>query len=362
MQNHEDLYIKICNDFKNELNPVLIELEPAIEFNELYKSKRFEIGLTLLQKMLLNSNGSNISIQQIINIKSILESFDIRFQTYFNSHNIATCFLYFAPENSFDSEMYFWTLKDYFLNYSQSTSNGFRYYMVGIGIMGFPTDCSMKIFAKTEKGELTLIKRYDPIFDYETEKGKQIGNPQRTRKEQRLIESFLREHSRELWEKGIENASASFKEFSEATQIEINKLLSDFNHCKELCKSLIEKKQNDTTSSNLPKIEKIYSILKNGFIQETFERFQEIFQPGYDGEKIIWYKYGYELKYFVDELRDNMKLPTEINKWTIQRFILKPPIKRFSNYLSKQIQHPEYSMLKTGNRRTHPLSLLFKEL
>lgn len=361
MYQYEDLFIKISNDFHAELNPILEQINAESNQSYWFDKKGIQGKFYIINNLLLSMNGNELKQYQLTKLTNILEAYKMRLTAYFNSQNIATCFVYFTPESIVLIENYFNTLEEYRLTFAKHLHRGYLY-MVGMEINGFPNDCSYKLTAKISDNEILIEQRKEPLFDLEIGRGKQIGNPKRTRKEHEEIEYKLSRQNPGLRERAEDDALQYFTDFAKETHVKITELFEDFDNCTKLCKTLIEKQQKDISAANLPKIEKIYLILKNGFIQEPFERFREIFQPGYAGEKIIWYKYGYELKYFVDELRDNMKLPTEINKWTIQRFVLESPIKRFPNYLSKQIKHPEYSMLKTGNRRTHPLSVLFKEL
>ena len=360
MFTHEDLYIKISNDFHAEINPILEQINSESNQSVWFNRKSISGKFFTIKNILLSLNGSESNYYQLIQLINILELYKIRLNEYFNSHDFATCFVYNSqPEDLIKTKKYFKSITDYSLNYQFSLEIGYCF-MIGLGMIGFPNDCSYMFDARLINNEIVINEQYDP-FPWNIERGKRIGNPSRTRQEQNEIEYELHHKNHDLLVKGEEINFIKFKEFAEKTHQEIKSLFENFDRCINLCKSIIEKKQKGTTPSNLPEIEKIYSVIINYYIQEPLEKFVSIFSHEYSGEKIVWLKSGPELKYFVDRLNDKLKLSNEINKWTGARFQLTEPVKNLTGYLSKQTSKDEYQLLIQGNLKKNPIYKLFRE-
>jgi hypothetical protein len=214
--------------------------------------------------------------------------------------------------------------------------------------------------AKLINNEIVIDYQHDP-FPWNIEKGKEIGNPLRTRQEQDEIEVELHKKDHDLLVKGKEISLLKFKEFAEETQLNIIALLKNFDTCISLCKQIVEKKQNDSTPANLPEIERIYLVLKNGYITEPPERFLEIFQNDYSGEKIIWLKDGAELRFFLDRIVVKITNAKKINQWADKRFMLLDPPSNFIRYIGDVKQKNSlYQRLIDGNEKSNPIYKLSK--
>jgi hypothetical protein len=313
-----------------------------------------------VKNLLLSLNGSEAKHYQLMQLIKILESYKLRLIEYFNSNNIATCFVYNSvPENINKTKHYFESLSDYSVSYQFSLEIGYCF-MIGLGMIGFPNDCSYKVEAKLINNEIAINEQYDP-FPWNSEKGKQIGNPKRTRPEQNEIEDELHKKEHDLLVKGEKLNFISFKEFAEKIHMKITALLEDFDTCTNLCKSIIEKKQKDSTPANLPEIERIHSVLSNGYIQEPLETFLAIFQNDYSGPKIIWLKDGAEFKFLLDEVISKIIPTNKINQWADKRFILVDPPTNFIAYLgSVKQKNLLYARLIDGYKRSNPIYKLSK--
>ena len=354
MYQFEDLFIKISNDFHAEINPILEQINSEAKQSFWFDRKSISGKLFIVRDLLLSLNASEQKQYLLTRLKRLLEIYKERLITYFDTHDIATCFVYNSlPEDFTKTQEYFISLEDYSITSNLSVGFGYRF-MEGMEIIGFPNDCSYKFAARLRNSQIEIEEQSDP-FPWNFEKGKQIGSPLRTRQQQREIEVQLynKDHKRLL--------KQDFTEFAKTTQLKIFELIRDFDLWIKLCNSIIEKKQIDSTPANLPEIEKIHEVLKNGYLQEAFERFLLIFNPDYKFEKLIWLKTGTELKYFIDRINDKFHLSNEINKWTEQRFQFIKPVKSMAAYLSKQTSKDEYQLLIQGNLRKNPLYKLFRE-
>jgi hypothetical protein len=363
MYQHENLWIKISDDFHAEINPILEELNPDAINHYWFKKRSIQGKFFIVDNVLLSLNGTGTNQYLLTKLKHTLEAYKTRIKSYFDTHNIATCFVFFSTESFTAISNYFDRFSDYRLSYSKEISIGYIF-KIGIDIIGFPNDCSFKLSAKiSKKNEVTITRHNDPLFDIEKEKGKEFGSTERTRQQQEEIENYLNKKQPGLSEKGEKNAMQEFTLFAEKTYSNIISLINNFDRCINLCNNLIDKQQKDTTPANLPEIEKIYFVLKNGYIQEPLEKFTAIFQPEYSGQKIVWLKSGPELKYFVDRMNDKLNLTNRINKWTDSRFELKNQPEHLPKYLTRQkTEGTIYQLLLSGNDRKNPLYKLFREL
>jgi hypothetical protein len=360
MYQFEDLFIKISNDFHTEINPILEQINSESKQSVWFERKSISGKFFIVKGLLLSLTASESKQYQLMQLINILEIYKIRLTEYFNSNNIATCFVYNSvPENINKTKHYFESLLDYSVSYQFSLEIGYCF-MIGLGMIGFPNDCSYKFEAKLINNEIAINEQYDP-FPWNIGKGKIIGSPLKTRQEQIEIENELYKKEHDLLTKGEKLNLQKFTDFAKNTHLKIIALLEDFNTCANLCKSIIEKKQKDSTPANLPEIERIHSVLINGYIMEPFERFLAVFQSGYSDEKLTWLKTGTELKFFIDRLNEKLDLSNEINKWAGQRFELLKPVKNMTGYLSKQTSKDEYQLLIQGNLRKNPLYKLFRE-
>jgi hypothetical protein len=366
MYQHENLWIKISDDFHAEINPILEQLNPNAVDHYCFKRVGIQGKFLIINNLLLSLNGLDTNHYNLIRLKNILESYKTRIENYFNSHAIATGFIFFAPQNILKTQNYLLKkFSEYSLSYSFSEfiAKKFYNYMIGLNIIGFPNDCSFKLSAKIKNDEIEISRSNYPLFEVEKESGKWIGDVTITRDEQEEIEFKLYKKDPELRDDSEELAIEEFKKFANDIQNKIKILLKDFDRCINLCNTLIDKQQKDTTPANLPEIEKIYSVLKNGYIQEPLEKFTAIFQPDYSGQKIVWLKSGPELKYFVDRMNDKLNLTNRINKWTDSRFELKNQPEHLPKYLTRQkTEGTIYQLLLSGNDRKNPLYKLFREL
>jgi len=354
----EDLIIKISETFHNEINPVLTEIDNDVNDSFWFARKSIKGKFFIIKNLLLGLTVNDITQYQIINLLNIIKRNKSILQIYFESYNIATCFFYIWPENTAATTGYFVRLND-FGDYDYKLKNG-HIHMIGLEVIGFPNDCSFKLTAKFEKDDIIIKKQREPLFPIESEKGKHIGNIKRTRKEQIEVEEILRAKNYDFFEKGENDLLVDFKKFARKILEKRNDLLRNFDECIDLCNLLIDSKLNDITHTNLPEIEKIYTVLKNGYIKEPFEKFLTVFSSDYSGPELIWLKTGTELKYFIDRLNEKLNLSNEINKWTGTRFQLLKPVKNMTSYLSKQTKG-EYQLLIQGNLRKNPLYKLFRE-
>lgn len=326
MYQHENLWIKISDDFHAEINPLLEQLNPDAINHYWFKKKSVQGKFYIINDMLLSLNGTGTNQYSLLKLKHSLEAYKTRIKSYFDIHDIATCFVFFSPKNY--SEIIN-GLRNYYISFRKEISYGYLY-LFGIELRGSPNDCSLKLTAKIINEKIIIYISCSPFFDIEKEKAK-------TKK----------------------NAIQKFTRFADETHIKIKELFENFDRCINLCNTIIDKQQKDTTPANLTEIKKIYSVLKNGYIQEPFELFTAIFQPEYSGHKIVWLKSGPELKYFVDRLNDKLKLSNTINKWTDSRVKYKD-VTNLATYLSKQTTG-EYDLLKKGLLPKNPIYKLFRE-
>jgi hypothetical protein len=304
-------------------------------------------------------NEKEVKQHQLISLKNTLEKYKSILSNYFESNNIATGFVYFAPENNKAVSAYF-NQTDYFTDYF-TLLGVCHVYCLNVDMVGFPNDCSFKLGAKSKDGSLLVEAKQDPLFTIEEERGKLIGNPKRSRAEQYRIEEEIRAKNYNLFKKGEAKAKEYFNSFASKIQEENKDLLNDFDHCIELCETLQQAIEKSSFSPNHSDIEKIYTALKDIYFSVPFETFLNIFSPHYNGEKITWLKSGPELKYFIDNLNIKLNLVTEINKWAGERFSLSKPISNMALYLGKQTIKSDYQLLIHHNLRRNPIFKLFME-
>jgi hypothetical protein len=308
-------------------------------------------------------NGTEFNQYKLTSFAATLEAYKTRVKSYFETHNIATCFVYFSPEKMSDTNDYFQMINEYDISFSRLSLLGVStLFQIGLEIIGFSNDCSYKLTAKIMNNEILINTQHDPIFPIEIENGKQIGNTNRTRHEQNEIENHLRRQKPELRKKGENFALENFTDFAKKTHLQILALLEAFDRCINLCNSIIEKKQKDSSPANLPEIEKIHKVLINGYIQEPIETFQAIFQNDYSGEKITWFKDGAEFKFFLDRIIVKIISIKNINQWADKRFRLIDPPSNFIAYLgSVKQKNSVYEKLIDDRDRPNPIYKLSRE-
>jgi hypothetical protein len=307
-------------------------------------------------------NGTELNKYKLISLAAILEAYKTRVSSYLETHNIATCFVYFSPEKMSDTDDYFQMINEYDISFSRLSLLGVStLFQIGMEIVGFSNDCSYKLTAKIMNNEILINTQHDALFPIEIEKGKQIGNTNRTRHEQNEIENHLRQQNPELRKKGENFALENFTDFAKKTHLQIIALLEAFDRCIKLCHAVIQMKQKDSTPANLPEIERIHSVLSNGYIQEPIETFLAIFQNDYSGPKIIWLKDGAELRFFLDRIVVKITNAKNINQWADKRFTLLVPPSNFIRYIG-DVKHKNslYLRLIDGNEKSNPIYKLSK--
>lgn len=362
MYKHEDLFIKICDNFHNEINPSLVQIAPTVANNFWFERKSILGKFFIIKNILLSLNGNDIAQYQIVNLQNILKKYKIILDTYFESHNIATCFVYFAPENLKETEKYLNQFSDIQLNAVHYHSFDYgKIYMLGIDIIGFPNDCEFKLSASIKNGKISIEKNSNPYHPIEKERGKLFSDLQRTIEEQDNAARKKQLINPKLWEKKKNKTITRFEDFTNETHAIIISLLNDFDKCNYLCNSLIESILNSTTPKNLAEYKRIHSVLHGTYIEESLEKFVSIFNSNYSGVKLIWLKSGPELKYFIDQLNIKLSVSDEINKWADARIIMKKPIKDMPSYLSKQTSKTDYVNLTHAIIKKDLLYKLFRE-
>jgi hypothetical protein len=363
MLSHENIFFKIAEDFHSEINSILKYLEPTSNQSYWFDKKHIVGKLDIIEDILLSFNGNQTNSSEITRLKNTLDLYKNRLNCYFERNDLASGYYYYYPKTESVNKIieYFDELekKELSINSLYVNHIGGYLFMFGLKLIAFPTDCDLKFTGKVKDGIISIKEQQDPIFPIEIEEGKKIGNATISR-EQFNSRELPNEDYRLIWE-SEQKAKDYFKDFTEKIHIKNLNLINKFENCINLCKLIVEKKQNDTTPANLPEIEKTYSVLINGYIQEPLEKFVPIFAPEYSGEKIVWLKTGPELKYFIDRLNEKLDLSNEINKWAGQRFEFLEPVKNMTAYLSKQTSKGDYQLLNQGNFRKNPLYKLFRE-
>jgi hypothetical protein len=362
MYQHENLWIKISDDFHAEINPILEQLNPNTVSHYCFKRVGIQGKFLIINNLLLSLNGLDTNHYNLIRLKNILESYKARIENYFNSHAIATGFIFFAPQNILKTHNYLLKkFSEYSLSYSFSEfiAKKFYNYMIGLNIIGFPNDCSFKLSAKIKNDKIEISRSNDPLFEIEKESGKWIGEVTITRDEQEEIEFKLYKKDPELRDDSEELAIEEFKKFANDIQNKIKSLLKNFDRCINLCNTLIDKQQKDTTPANMSEIGKIYSVLKNGYIQEPFEKFAAIFQPGYSGQKIIWLKDGAELRFLMDKIIVKVINTNKINQWANKRFTLLDPPSNFVSYIGT-VKHKNLFYKRLSDDRFEKRNPIYK--
>ncbi|MBN1820244.1 MAG: hypothetical protein JW833_05990 [Prolixibacteraceae bacterium] len=352
---HEDLWIKISNDFHAEINPILKEIDNDVINQYWFERKSIRGKFFILNDLLLSLNGNDITQSALVTLKNILEAYKIRVAGYYNSHILATCLIYISPENIQKRNKYFQQFKDYFdySIYSLTAIN--ECIMFPVDFIGFPDDCSFKLTAKLKNEKIKVERRDNPLFEIETKQKHKMGNLKRIRSEQHEIESIIHKGKRELWKKGEKYAFERFKDFSIKTLDGNKEILENFDRSILICNMLITKLQNNKTHIILPEIKNIHSTLLAGnFISVSFNEFQQIFHPEYSGPKIKWIGKGWELKYFIDRIDEKFVNTKKINIWADERFDY--DVENLVKYLSKQ---NNLSLQKITKR--HLLYKMFRE-
>lgn len=359
MKKHEELYAQICDNFYNEINPLLMKIDNSCEFEYWFDKKDISGKFFIIKDLSLALTENNIDQHLLVSLKDILHKYRLILSNYFNSNNIATGFIYFAPENNKAIREYFYNT-DFQIDYF-TLLGVCHIYCVGIDMIGFPNDCSFKLTAYVKNNELKIEKKQDPLFSIEEERGKLIAAPQRSRSENHRIEEEIRKNNSELWKKGEARAKEYFNVFASKIKARNENILNDFSNCIDLCISLQQSIEKKTFANYRSDIEKIYSALKDSYFDVSFETFLNVFSPLYEGEKITWLKTGPELKYFIDNLKSKFSLSTNINSWANDRFEMKKPVSNMALYLGKQTSKGEYQLLMQRNLRRNPIFKLFEE-
>lgn len=360
MYKFENLYLKIANDFHIEIDSILELIAPTGKKEYWWRKKNLYGKFFLIEDSLLSFNGTEINITELIKLKDILKLYKSKFKYYFKRNDLATGYYYFTKPKYFNSLIkHFEGLEKQELSIKATYISHLGYlFMIGLNLISFPVDCDLKITGKIKKGKIIIDTQSDPILPIEIKESEKFANLDITR-EQFNLRYLTKEDYKIKWE-NEQKAKDYFKEFAEKIHMENFELINKFEKCIKLCNLLINKQQTDVTHANLKEIEKIYSVLKNGYIQEPFEKFTAIFQPTYSGQKIIWLKSGPELKYFVDRLNEKLNLSNTINKWTDSRFEFKN-VTSLATYLSKQTTKDEYQLLIQRLLSKNPLYNLFRE-
>jgi hypothetical protein len=359
---YEDLWIKICDDFHDEINPILEQLSSTSKENYWYNSKSIYGKLFILNNVLLSLNRTELNQYKLTRLTATLEAYKSRITKYFDTHIVATCFVYFSPQNINQTQNFlFKKFKEYCHTYSFQSYKSLYIYLVGMELIGFPNDCSFKLTATIKNNKPEIQRRHDPLFEIEKERGKQIGNVTRTRDEQEEIEVSLSRQNPELYDNAEEKVMNEFQGFSELVLNKINSLLNSFDSSIELCQNLIGKNIEVAEPANLSEIQKIYNILRNGYFHEPVERFLAIFQNDYSGEKIVWLKDGAELRFFLDRIVVKITNAKKINQWADKRFTLLDPPSNFIRYIG-DVKHKNslYLRLIDGNEKSNPIYKLSK--
>lgn len=363
MLSHEDLWIKISDDFHSEINPILEQINSESKQSFWFDKKGILNKFYIIKDVLLALNGTEVNQYHLTRLTAILEAYKNRIELYFENYNIATCFVYFSPQNNYLIENFlFKKFSEYCLAFNFQSFKPPYIYMIGMNLVGFPNDCHHKLTALTKNNKIEIQRRDNPFFEIEKERGKLIGNVNRTRDEQEVIEVSLIKQNPDFYYNAEDKVMNEFKEFSELVFSKINTLLLDFDNSIELCKKLISQRIDSTEPANLPEIQKIYNVLINGYIQEPIERFLAIFQNDYSGEKIVWLKDGAEFKFLLDMVISKIISTNKINQWADKRFILVDTPTNFIAYLGSVKQKNKlYDRLISGTSiRSNPIYKLSK--
>ncbi|MGD9928876.1 MAG: hypothetical protein AB7U05_02555 [Mangrovibacterium sp.] len=360
MYRHEELYQKICENFHDELNPLLEQLDETVIKNYWFDRCNIYGKFFLLKDLLVVIKHADAKPHLLVRLRNTLKGYKKTLQFYYDSNPIASGFVYFMPENIQKTEPYFYQF-DYSITDHYSTLEGYSMYCLDFEVVGFPNDCSFKLISKMKDGEIIVYQMDDPIFEIEIERGKLIGNPQITRGEQNRIEQEQRAQNYESYKKKEARVKDYFYKFAFKVKKQKDDLLADIDQCIELCSSLIAAFEENSLSPHLAEIERFFSALNGSYIDIEFQSFADIFSPNYSGSKVPWLKTGPELKYFVDNLNRKLNLSPKINQWTSERFEMPEPISDMASYLGKQTSKDEYKLLIQGNLRRNQLFLLFRE-
>jgi hypothetical protein len=355
---YEDLYIKISDDFNNEIDALLSEIDKSVTQNYWFNKKSIRWKIVVVKDVLLSLNKNEFRLSQILPLLNHIVVYKEKVEKYIDSNDIATCFIYFYPENYDKTHDDLTKLMDYSFNFRHGISEG-KKYMIGLGIKGFPVDCAIKFTAKKKNGNIIIEIKHHPTTPAELQRGGLIGNLKRSRMDH---ERMYGNDQRRLIDENFEDYQKEFLVFANETNSRIINTLENFGQCIDLCNSLIESIKINPNLGNLSEIEHIYSILQeNNYINISKEKFISVFNTDFSGEKLTWLKSGPSLKYFLDQINEKFKVSNEINKWAETRFRMEKPINNLSVYLGKQGSTNEYSLLSHKNLKRDPLYILFRE-
>ena len=186
MNTNEELWMKISDDFHREINEILLQLEPGIENEFWVKQNNVSGKFHVINNILLSINPAEVSVLTLTRLSSSLTSFKKRLIHYFDNFNLATGFLFFAPENIRNADNYFRSIEGVALTSTHIIAVGSMYF-IGMEVVGFPNDCTKKFTARLKAGEIKIDERHDPLFPIEKERGEIISKTNRTRGEQTEI-------------------------------------------------------------------------------------------------------------------------------------------------------------------------------
>lgn len=343
MSQHEDLFIKISTDFHNEINASLKDIDQEIANKEWYCHKNIHGKFFLIKPTLLSLNGKDVSKSKLMILQSTLKFYHSKLVQFFENEQLATGFVYFAPDDIEKTQSYFDQFQEYTIKSFWIENQGYRYY-IDINIIGFPNDCSYKLLGRIKEGKIIVIKKDHPFTNIEIEKGKLMITTSRSRSQQNKIEDEIAEKNKDSRKKIMTNIAKSFMEFCEETRMMNEKLLLDFEQAIVSIDLILARDQNDGYLLDINKIEAIFKVLSNGYINVGFDEFKSVFKIQTPLFKIVWLKSGPRLKYLIDRLNLKYQISTEINLWAAERYE-KPNISDMATYLRKQTSKAEYHSL-----------------
>jgi len=340
MSQHEDLFIKISTDFHNEINALLKEINPLIVNQYHYNQKSIEGKFFLINSILMWMNGSETTISTLTKFRQSLEFYEAKLTNYFEDQQLATCFVYFEPEDLYKTELYFAQIGEFAQTsfWSDGLAHGF---FLNMDVVGFPNDCSYKLCAKLKNEEIDVKPHAQPYSDIEIEKGKLMKTTTRSISERYEIEMDFREKNLDCVKKINLSIAKSFREFCIETRKSNEKLLQNFKNATKSINTLIQRLSNKAQTIEEAKIEAYFKVLSAEYINVGFETFSSIFKSVPPETKILWLKSGPRLKYFIDAIGIKLGISTGINKWAAERFEMLNK-ENLASYLRKQTTATEY--------------------
>ncbi|HEY5590084.1 MAG TPA: hypothetical protein VIK55_03605 [Paludibacter sp.] len=358
MKQNEDLFIKISTDFHNEINPILREIDPLIISHYWYSCVNINGKFEILKRLLLSLNRTEASKSILTELKITLEFYNNKLIQYFATEKLATCFIYFAPENITKTKFYFDELTQHTFKFKRASSFGYSFF-IGFDIAQFPNDCSFKLSAKLDNGVIDTEYLAHPFFEGETMAGILNNYTSRSRAEQIVIETSIKNKMPTRIQAFKDRISEEFRMFCEETHdINIQLLLDIKQAIADVDFLLKRMDQNVGFSFDVTKIKPIYKVLSNGYINVGFDEFTGIFKPYPPKNKIVWLKSGARLKYLIDQLDIKYHLSPNINIWASERF-QSPNTINLATFLRKQTSKAEYQILFYEN---DPNDELYKAL